>query len=233
GPLEEPVAEAPVAPAAELEKDLAGSEEPAPAADLEANLSADLEKDLAGSAEPSRPADPAAEGTLDLDAIMSAAGTGTAVERQTGEAPETRGPEVESEPEHGSADEDLDLETEIRLEPVETEQAGGNGRGEEQDAQTAGEADWVREEEYPVEEPADSQGPGETPEPPARRALSLDERLELSLDVGRMDDESQTLSVNQTIDAIKKKTVKCPSCGTMNYAIRWYCENCEATLTTL
>jgi len=49
----------------------------------------------------------------------------------------------------------------------------------------------------------------------------------------RGGDTERLLSVNQAIDAIKRKTVKCPSCGTMNYAIRWYCEKCEATLTSL
>ena len=66
------------------------------------------------------------------------------------------------------------------------------------------------------------------------RAVSLDEKIELSLDLDRSDgDNRKMLTVDQTIDAIKKKTVKCPVCGTMNYAIRWYCEKCEATLTSL
>ena len=71
----------------------------------------------------------------------------------------------------------------------------------------------------------DGQGEAEEPQ---------DEGVEFNLsgDGGDSDIEVQ-LTMNQTIDAIKKKTVKCPECGTMNYAIRWYCENCEATLTAL
>jgi len=65
-------------------------------------------------------------------------------------------------------------------------------------------------------------------------AVSLEEKVELDFDLSDKDDkEEKILTVDQTIDAIKKKTVECPKCGTMNYAIRWYCENCEATLTSL
>ncbi len=72
------------------------------------------------------------------------------------------------------------------------------------------------------------------PDKAGRRTLPLDGKIELTLDLDRTElDPQKILTVNQTIDAIKKKTVKCPNCGTMNYAIRWYCENCEATLTTL
>ncbi len=65
-------------------------------------------------------------------------------------------------------------------------------------------------------------------------AVDLDDGVEL-IDGGEAaDGEAEVrLTMNQTIDAIKKKTIKCPNCGTMNYAIRWYCENCESTLTSL
>ena len=66
------------------------------------------------------------------------------------------------------------------------------------------------------------------------RAVSLDDKVELKFDLSsKENDTEKILTVDQTIDAIKKKTVKCPKCGTMNYAIRWYCENCETTLTPL
>ncbi|MFH1069891.1 MAG: hypothetical protein V1794_09775, partial [Candidatus Glassbacteria bacterium] len=79
---------------------------------------------------------------------------------------------------------------------------------------------------------------GEEDEPVAEfhieRAASLEDGIELKLDFeGEEGEADKLLTVNQTIDAIKKKTVKCPNCGTMNYAIRWYCENCETTLTSL
>ena len=68
----------------------------------------------------------------------------------------------------------------------------------------------------------------------AERVVSLDEKVELEFNLGEKADEAEKiLTVDQTIDAIKKKTVECPKCGTKNYAIRWYCENCEATLTSL
>ncbi len=48
---------------------------------------------------------------------------------------------------------------------------------------------------------------------------------------------SELLQTLGATDASRKKpkvpSVKCPNCGTMNYAIRWYCENCEATLASL
>jgi len=65
-------------------------------------------------------------------------------------------------------------------------------------------------------------------------AVSLDDKVELKFDLSsKENDTEKILTVDQTIDAIKKKTVKCPKCGTMNYAIRWYCENCETTLSSL
>ncbi|MBW7997833.1 MAG: hypothetical protein FVQ81_14940 [Candidatus Glassbacteria bacterium] len=67
----------------------------------------------------------------------------------------------------------------------------------------------------------------------ANVAVDLDD-VELTAEGESGDKEAEfLLTMNQTIDAIKKKTIKCPNCGTLNYAIRWYCENCEATLTAL
>ncbi len=66
----------------------------------------------------------------------------------------------------------------------------------------------------------------------AEVAADLDDGVELTAD-GEAGEGEVLLTMNQTIDAIKKKTVKCPNCGTMNYAIRWYCEHCESTLTAL
>ncbi len=65
--------------------------------------------------------------------------------------------------------------------------------------------------------------------------LALDDRLEINLEFDRPDpgDGRRLLTVDQALDALGKKTVRCPVCGTMNFAIRWYCENCEATLTSL
>ncbi len=68
----------------------------------------------------------------------------------------------------------------------------------------------------------------------AEAAADLDDGVELTTGGEAGDSEGEVLlTMNQTIDAIKKKTVKCPNCGTMNYAIRWYCEHCESTLTAL
>lgn len=94
----------------------------------------------------------------------------------------------------------------------------------------------LRWEPLPQDEEASSAGKAAVPQPDkaAKRVLPMDDRIELTLDLDRSElDPQKILTVNQTIDAIKKKTVRCPNCGAMNYAIRWYCENCEATLTTL
>jgi len=124
---------------------------------------------------------------------------------------------------------------EIRFEPVDSELTT---EMEDKDKALVGaeEPSGLQERGQPAEnrqETDTDRREEETPAPGEERALSLDEKLEISLDVDQMGNESQALSVNQTIDAIKKRTVKCPVCGTMNYAIRWYCENCEATLTAL
>ena len=63
--------------------------------------------------------------------------------------------------------------------------------------------------------------------------ISIEDEISIEADPSRQEDDGQLLSINQTLDAIKKKTVKCKSCGTLNYAIRWYCENCEEPLTSL
>ena len=63
--------------------------------------------------------------------------------------------------------------------------------------------------------------------------ISIDDEIAIEADPSRQEDDAQLLSINQTLDAIKKKTVKCRNCGTLNYAIRWYCEKCEEPLTSL
>jgi len=160
------------------------------------------------------------------------------------EAPEAPEQAVEKEEEPLPEDVAGREDPAVRIEPDEAEPAARHG-DEDRAASAAGESPEPPEKEQPaeaggeiaaampVEDPGRTQARIEVPASGEGRALSLDEKLEISLDVDRMDGDSQALSINETIDAIKKKTVKCPSCGTMNYAIRWYCENCEATLTAL
>lgn len=193
---------------------------------------------------------------VDLDAIISAAGAvGETAEPpapvDTGdmaadseidqpepaeEIAEGQKPETESAGVSQEAPEEQQSSQDAEQLPTETESAEEAG---------------MESEEIVHEPPAESGKPGEEPdksaEPPEEvpeerdekdfvieRAISLDDKVELEFDMGGGDNDSEKmLTVDQTIDAIKKKTVKCPQCGAMNYAIRWYCENCEATLTSL
>ncbi|MEA2062447.1 MAG: hypothetical protein U9P14_02005, partial [Gemmatimonadota bacterium] len=134
------------------------------------------------------------------------------------------------------------------VEDTAVTEPGGNGQGEERDngkeaesfsGEEEGEVERTEEAEKEVPEEGiidlggeqeKEDSPGDNTDAPA---LSLDEKLAITMGDDGQGDTEGVLSVNQTIDAIKKKTVKCPVCGNMNYAIRWYCENCEATLTSL
>ena len=228
--------------------------EPA-AAEVEPWETASSEAELTEEAEPSEPT--AVEGgALDLDAIMSAAGATaetepapatvgeTPVEEEQNhrqmsdslseETPEAPGQAVEEEEPVSEAGPG-EQETEMRFEPVESEQ---NAEEEDKDKAVAAaeESSELPEQEQPAEDRQEidtDQREEETRAPSEELAFSLDEKLEISLDVDQTGNESFVLSVNQTIDAIKKKTAKCPVCGTMNHAIRWYCENCDAALTAL
>ncbi|HUU26614.1 MAG TPA: hypothetical protein VM123_02275 [archaeon] len=184
--------------------------------------------------------------SLDLDAIMSAAGTvETAVKGREELAARKDKPGglsdfemQDSAPSGIEAGMDLaeekaeDRGSELVFESLESS-------GDFQEAVEELPEDLEKPEE-PLEqieplEPAETvKNDGRKDEEKIERVVSLDEKIELSLDLDRTGNEFQkVLTVDQTIDAIKKKTVKCPVCGTMNYAIRWYCENCEATLTAL
>ncbi len=212
------------------------------------------EAEIPESEEAAEPLHTPGHQALDLDAIMNAAATTD----ETGPAPVVSEPSAEEKGDGGPPDSELEeapeaaeqaveeeelvpeaeegeKEQETMVEPVESEQAVGEGE-ETRAAVAAEESPTLPEQEQPAESPqeTDTRPEGEeTPAPDEEKALSLDEKLEISLDSDQMGNSSQVLSVNQTIDAIKKKTVKCPVCGTMNYAIRWYCEKCEATLTAL
>jgi hypothetical protein len=217
-----------------------------------------IEDDLAESLNGAEAPPPQNGDALDLDEIMSAAGTGNdtaalptveppvkdkqeseiSTDSLHEEVPETVEQPAEIEKETSPEPVVEDQEPKISYEPVKSEPNGGDDYGEpavlkvEESAQSpeeklpAGEQE-ANVEEDTMEESMPPSGGGQAV------SLSLDEKLAISLDIDQMGEESQVLSVNQTIDAIKKKTVKCPVCSTMNYAIRWYCENCEATLTAL
>ena len=205
----------------------------------------DLEKELlretaggqAGSvveeekAEKSAPAAGGSSGGLDLDAIMNASGASL---QPVPEIPRiSSAPAVEAPP--------VPEEPALTQSRKETVPAGGPASvpeariepeaGPVVEASRLPESD-LEEMQIELNEPQEAEDEPEklNLEP----VVSLDERIELSLNLeDRGGDTERLLSVNQAIDAIKRKTVKCPSCGTMNYAIRWYCEKCEATLTSL
>lgn len=170
-------------------------------------------------------------GGLDLDELMS----GVAIP----EPPVRQDETAEAEPEQAPAAVELP-------EPAFTRETGQSPGSEvhmeslpPQDEEDLEELRW---EPLPVEH--GETVPGQSGEPVAekkddhaatvRRPVPPGGKIELTLDLDRNGlDPQKMLTVNQTIDAIRKKTVECPNCGTMNYAIRWYCESCEATLTTL
>ncbi len=204
-----------VSPMDELERDL-----------MQLNISAHKETDdsnlgvAAGTAKDVQP--PTAGLDLDLEALMSS----TRSPEPDLPAPVSLAPEPAPSPESAAvtpaADKQrTDFPVEEMTSPVETK------------LEETAELRW---EPLPQDEEAASAGNAAAPQPEktVKRILPLDDRIELTLDLDRSElDPQKILTVNQTIDAIKKKTVKCPNCGAMNYAIRWYCENCEATLTTL
>ena len=193
---------------------------------------------------------------LDLDAIMSAAGT--VVEKEELPAPvsaedlkagsETGPPEPATEVAEGQKPEPEGIgvshETPEEQQSTQTvEQAPASGESAEKAEK---ESEQISPE--PLDESVES---GEAPDSSAMpqeeapkgrddkdsvidHAVSLDDKVDLKFDLGGRDNDTEKmLTVDQTIDAIKKKTVKCPKCDTMNYSIRWYCENCKATLTSL
>jgi ribosomal protein S27AE len=226
----------------------------------EADLPNDVE--TAGD-EATEQAEPGSESApLDLEAIMSAA-AGTMAEKEEPGAPVSTGDlKAESEtadeslpepPAEVAEEEKPEPEsTEISQEALEEEQQPRETMEQAPEAQETAERSEEQSEEIspePVDQSAEKQDevPDSSTKPQEEtqegedekdlvtdRAVSLDEKVELGFDLGgREDGTDKLLTVDQTIDAIKKKTVKCPKCGTMNYAIRWYCENCEATLTSL
>jgi len=200
---------------------------------------------------------------IDLDAIMSAAGTETeekeppvpvstgdllAESETADETPAEPAEEVaekeEPEPESTEISREALEEEEPARETVEqapedqetaemSEEQSGQVGCEPMDQETAAE----EQDEVPdssTKQQEEIQQEEDEKDLVTERAVSLDEKVELEFDLdGKQDGTDELLTVNQTIDAIKKKTIKCPRCGTMNYAIRWYCENCEATLTSL
>ena len=193
-------------------------------------------------AEKSAPAVSGSSGGLDLDAIMNASGASL---QSFPENPRTSSPAavVEEPPEPEDLnpvaetgatayDEPAPEESEEEMEPAIAPE-------EKMEPDTRPSYETLqRLEAAPEDREIELREPPEAEEEPDKLDLepviSLDERIELSLNMeDRSGETDKLLTVNQAIDAIKRKTVKCPACGTMNYAIRWYCEKCEATLTSL
>lgn len=237
------------------------SQAPTPAGSIEDELLHDLAADLPAPQAVEEPsagqeqvaqAEPEADetgGGLDLDGLIDQAGAAASqvgqpqpsepqAETQPRETPEpdrqlagTAPTIAESEPvdtpqqeEVAAPSEPGSAEPEPENEPVERELASGTG-------QTGGAGSLVS---LALQRAAQESAGQDEPLGAAEVAVDLDDGVELTDGGEAGSSEAEVLlTMNQTIDAIKKKTVKCPSCGTMNYAIRWYCESCEATLTAL